>query len=147
MTFQPGQSGNPAGREKGVPDRRTKLRKLLEPHAEALINKAVEMALGGDSHALRLCLERLIPRAKDEPVDLILPQDLTKGDSLIMIGANILKALERNEITPEQAKTLLEVMGLYRGNFVVQELCQNLNTLAARINNPQSEEANEVKTS
>jgi Family of unknown function (DUF5681) len=136
MAFKPGQSGNPKGREKGIPDRRGKLRKLLEPHAEKLIDKAVEMALNGDPHALRLCLERLIPRAKDEPVDLYLPKDLTKGESLTVMGANILKILARKEITPEEAKTLLEVVALYRDNFIVQELCQNLNILAEHVNKP-----------
>lgn len=138
--WKKGESGNYNGRPINIEDKRTSLRKLLEPHAEKLIEKAVELALNGDPHALRLCLERLIPRAKDEPVDLYLPKDLTKGESLITIGANILKALERHNITPEQAKTLLEVMGLYRDNFIVQELCQNLNTIAARFNDPQTKE-------
>ncbi len=140
MAFKPGVSGNPKGREKGVPDRRTSLRKLFEDRAEELIAKAISMALGGDTVALKLCLERCVSRKKDEPVELHLPQDIKSGDSLILIGANILKAMERGKITPEQAKTLLEVMGLYRDNFVVQELCQNLNTLAARFNNPQAKE-------
>lgn len=138
--FEKGQSGNPAGRKPGIADKRTSLRKLLEPHAEKLIEKAVEMALNGDPHALRLCLERLIPRAKDEPVDIYLPEDLTKGESLTVMGANILKILARKEITPEEAKTLLEVVALYRDNFIIQELCQNLNALAARFNDPQTKE-------
>jgi hypothetical protein len=140
MAFQPGVSGNPAGKPVGAKDRRTSLRKLFEDRAEELINKAIEMALGGDTVALKLCLERCVSRKKDEPVEFHLPRDITNGDSLILIGANILRTMEKGKITPEQAKTLLEVMGLYRDNFVVQELCQNLNTLAARFDNPQAKE-------
>jgi hypothetical protein len=62
MKFQKGQSGNPNGRPPGCTNKRSQLAKLLEPHAEALINKAVELALSGDTHALRLCLDRLIPK-------------------------------------------------------------------------------------
>lgn len=38
MTFLIGQSGNPNGRPKGALSRRVQLTKLLEPHAEQLIN-------------------------------------------------------------------------------------------------------------
>jgi Family of unknown function (DUF5681) len=71
VAFRKGQSGNPAGRPKGIQDKRVNLRKLLEPHAEALVEKAVALALEGDTTALRLCLERLVPayRAQEMPAD------------------------------------------------------------------------------
>ena len=59
--FKPGISGNPKGRPKGARDKRTELRSLLEPHAKDLVEKVVELAKGGDTTAIRLCLERLIP--------------------------------------------------------------------------------------
>ena len=62
--FKPGQSGNPRGRAKGSKDRWTEFRELLEPHAEDLVTKAVELAKEGDTTALRLCLDRLIPPIK-----------------------------------------------------------------------------------
>lgn len=37
--FQPGQSGNSNGKKPGTLNRRTQLAKLLEPHAEDLIEK------------------------------------------------------------------------------------------------------------
>ncbi len=64
MRFKKGQSGNPNGRPLGCLNKRTQLAALLEPHAEALISKAVELALGGDTNALRLCIERLLPKAQ-----------------------------------------------------------------------------------
>ena len=53
--FRRGKSGNPAGRPPGRPDKRVALRKLLEPHAPALVAKVAELALQGDTAALRLC--------------------------------------------------------------------------------------------
>ena len=41
--FKKGQSGNRAGRPKGIKDRRVKYRELLEPHAQALVKKAVRV--------------------------------------------------------------------------------------------------------
>lgn len=61
MSFKKGQSGNPSGRPKGTKDKRTELRELLRPHAPVLVEKAVEMALDGDTTALKICLDRIIP--------------------------------------------------------------------------------------
>jgi len=61
--FEKGRSGNPAGRPRGCRNRSTEAaRLLLQGEAEALARKAVELALGGDPVALRLCLDRLIAR-------------------------------------------------------------------------------------
>ena len=73
MTFKNGESGNPNGRPKGAISKRTQLSKLLEPHAEELINKVVELAKAGDINALRLCFERLIPKPKEEAIEVDLP--------------------------------------------------------------------------
>ena len=63
--FQKGRSGNPNGRPKGSRNAATlACEALLDGEAEALTRKAIEMALGGDTVALRLCLERITRRAK-----------------------------------------------------------------------------------
>jgi hypothetical protein len=64
MPFQKGTSGNPAGRPKGVPDRRHLVRDLLIPEAPNLISKAVQLALQGDTVMLKACLDKLIPNAR-----------------------------------------------------------------------------------
>ena len=106
-TWPKGKSGNPAGRPKGIPDKRTALRALLEPHAEDLIGKVVEMALAGETTALRLCLDRLIPpvKATDEAVTL----GSLEG-SLSDQGRTILEAAAAGRITPDQASTLLQAL-------------------------------------
>lgn len=102
MTFQPGQSGNPSGRPKGITDRRVELRNLLETHAKEIIDKLIERAKIGDLAALRLCIERLIPRAKvDEGIKLELP------DGRIDTGSNMLEIT--NRITEAVASGLLTI--------------------------------------
>lgn len=73
MAFKKGQSGNPQGRPAGTGDKRRELRALLEPHAPALIEKAVELALAGDITALRLCLDRIIPPMRSIELDTVNP--------------------------------------------------------------------------
>jgi hypothetical protein len=78
MTFKKGKSGNPSGRKKGCLNKRTELIKLLDPHAESLIARLIELAQGGDIAALRLCIERIlpIPKIKQESAGIELPSIL-----------------------------------------------------------------------
>ncbi|MGC2203149.1 MAG: DUF5681 domain-containing protein, partial [Stellaceae bacterium] len=69
--FRKGQSGNPKGRPPGARNKATLAAELLlDGEAEALIRRAVELALEGDPMALRLCLERIIPPRRARPVQL-----------------------------------------------------------------------------
>ncbi|MHC4197293.1 MAG: DUF5681 domain-containing protein [Planctomycetota bacterium] len=75
--FPKGVSGNPKGRPKGTRNRATIMAEaLLEGQAEALVQKGVSMALKGNTTALRLCLERLIPPRREPTVqDATVKQD------------------------------------------------------------------------
>src|SRR5918993_443042 len=81
--FEPGRSGNPAGRPSGARNQTTRLmEELLDGEAETITRKAIELATGGDSVALRLCLERIIPTRKDRPVPFSLPPIDTAADAV-----------------------------------------------------------------
>src|SRR4051812_16931500 len=91
--FTPGQSGNPAGKPKGARHRATLAAEaLLDGEVEALTRKAVEMALAGDTVALRLCLERILPARKDRPVHFALPPIETPGD-VVKATASLIQAV------------------------------------------------------
>ena len=71
--FTKGQSGNPSGKPKGCRNATTILfDELLKDNAKELIEKAIEMAKGGDGPALRLCIERLAPLVRIDRFGLIL---------------------------------------------------------------------------
>ena len=63
-----------SGRPKGSRNKATiAIESLLRGQAEALTQTAVTKALEGDSMALRLCMERIAPTPKDQPVSFSLP--------------------------------------------------------------------------
>ena len=77
---RPFAPGNP-GRPKGARHRVTRaVEDLLEGEAEKLTRKAIDLALGGDTTALRLCLERIAPPRRSRPVTLKLPLVITAED-------------------------------------------------------------------
>lgn len=59
MTFQPGQSGNPAGRPKGSSNKQLA---MLRDAVEQVLPLVLQRALDGDVDAQKLILERGLPK-------------------------------------------------------------------------------------
>ena len=65
MTYEKGQSGNPAGRRLGSRNKATILAEtMFQGEAETIIGLAIDKAKKGDITAIRLCLERVFPRLR-----------------------------------------------------------------------------------
>jgi hypothetical protein len=78
---------------------------MLDREAEALTRKAIDMALAGDTVALRLCLERIYPPRKDKPVEFSLPPINTARDAAdVMIS--VLNAVATGQLTPADASEI-----------------------------------------
>jgi Family of unknown function (DUF5681) len=113
MTFKPGQSGNPDGRLKGARNRATvAAERLLDGEADALTRKAIELAKEGDTTALRLCIERILPSRKDRPVSFNMPRIETIADS-VKAAAAIASAVADGDLTPIEAAELSKVVEGY----------------------------------
>ncbi|MBF0482457.1 MAG: hypothetical protein HQK81_09755 [Desulfovibrionaceae bacterium] len=94
---------------------------LLDGEGEALTRKCVEMALDGDTTALRLCLERLCPPRKDSPVKITLPKVETSADLSQASGA-ILEAVAKGELTPGEGQALAGLVEAHRRAVETTEL-------------------------
>src|SRR5215217_4643966 len=120
--FEPGKSGNPAGRPAGARNRATiAAETLLDGEAEQLTRKAVEMALAGDTVALRMCLERVVPARKDRPVSFSLPEIQTAADA-VKASAALLKAVAAGDVTPGEASELGKLIESHARVLEVTEL-------------------------
>ena len=114
-------NGN-AGRPKGARNKATQaVLALLEGEAQALTRKAVEMALAGDSVALRLCLDRIAPPRKDNPVQFQMPHMTCARDAAEAAGA-VLQAVAAGDLTPIEAMQIMGLVDSYRRTFEVTEL-------------------------
>jgi hypothetical protein len=129
MPFQKGQSGNPRGRPKGIQDRRVALRAMLDPHKDALVEKAVELALGGDTQALKLCLERLIPPIKSTELPVQAP---IQGDTLADQARAVLGLAGTGEHSLRDVTGLMQAVATMARVIDVDELERRITALEHR---------------
>jgi len=120
--FKPGQSGNPAGKKPGTRNRATRaLEELLEGQGEALTQKAIDMALAGDTVALKICIDRIYPVRKDRAVRFPLPP-ITSPRDAADIAAAIAQAVAAGHITPSEAAEFGKVIEIYVKAYQTAEL-------------------------
>ena len=86
---------------------------MLDGEGEAIARKAVEMAKAGDSTALRICMERLVPAVKDRPLHIDLPLVKSTEDVWSALG-RVLQAVSAGEITPGEGQTITSLLEAHR---------------------------------
>src|SRR5215472_4608275 len=127
--FAKGQSGNPSGKPKGCRNATTILfDELLKDNAKGLIEKAIEMAKGGDGPALRLCIERLAPARKDRPVWFDLPE-MREARDAVNASAAIVAAVAAGDLTPSEAAELGKVVDGYARTLQVADFEERISKL------------------
>jgi hypothetical protein len=107
---------------------------LLEGEHTKLTRKAVEMALQGDTVALRLCLERLAPARKDSPVRLELPPVRTAKDAVAASTA-LLESVAAGEVTPDEAGRVMTLLTAHKALIETCDLEARLTELEAKMEN------------
>jgi hypothetical protein len=124
-------TGN-VGRPKGTRHKATQaVLSLLDGQAEALTQRAVQLALAGDSTAMRLCLERLAPPRKDAPVTFALPSMSTASDAAQAAGA-VLGAVSEGDLTPSEGVQVMSLIDSFRRTLEVTELEARVAALEGR---------------
>lgn len=110
MRFQPGQSGNPAGRPPGALNKKTLATEaMLAQRAEASVAKIIDRADAGEPAAMRLCMERMAPIGGNRPLPFELPPVDTPDDVAAAARA-VMKAMAEGAIAPRETINLLAVV-------------------------------------
>ena len=127
--FPKGRSGNPGGRRFGSRNKATMAAlELLADEAEALTRKAVEAALAGDPTAMRLCLERILPR--DRAVEFALPPIKSAADVARAMGA-VTATLAHGLITPAEGQAIANVVTTFVQTIETSDFDRRLQMLEA----------------
>lgn len=107
MPFIKGQSGNPLGRPKGVGDRRTAIRKILEPHQDLVIAQVIEKATSGDNEMIKLFFSYCFAKPKSEAVDLEIGlTGVSSKDDIRQIVSEVLLGAIKGDVPDDQGKSI-----------------------------------------
>jgi hypothetical protein len=129
MPFEPGKSGNPAGKLKGTRNRTTiAVEARLDGEADTITRKAIELAKDGDLPALRLCLDRIAPPRKDRPVHFDFPPVSSAADAA-KAAAALLEAVAVGDLTPAEASELGKLIEAYIKALEATDFAERLDKL------------------
>jgi hypothetical protein len=95
------------------------------------MRKAIDLAMSGDTIALRLCIERILPARRDRPVSIELPTLGSAGDAVKAMAA-ITEAVAKSELTPSEAGDLSSLVLNYVKAIGTSELEKRIAAIEQR---------------
>ena len=104
---------------------------LLDGEAERLARKVVEMAFAGDTVAMRLCLERILPPRRERPVRFNLPKLQSPSDAAAAMAA-IAAGVADGNLTPSEAGELSKLVDAYVKALDASDFDQRLRAIEAK---------------
>ena len=97
------------GRPPGRLNRATIFQEALEKGAVAIIQKVKSQALKGDPTAMRLCIERLVPRAR--PRNSRFPAPVAKtAEDLMQSISDLLKVVSEGVLSPQEGESVARII-------------------------------------
>ena len=85
---------------------------LSAARVESIAGKLIELAERGDMRAIRVCMDRLVPVIKHQPIAVELPPIEKPADS-VDAAASIAAAVAAGELTATEAAELAKVVDVY----------------------------------
>ncbi|HSW69780.1 MAG TPA: hypothetical protein VLI69_06500 [Gammaproteobacteria bacterium] len=126
--FKMGEINNPKGRPRNTGYRQKLFNSLVEPHKDALFDKAINLALDGNEPMLRIFLERMLPaKPTDDELSVEISLcDLGSSESLTALGKTILRSVASGDLTPSQGQAIMSVIESQHKNIETSELAIRL---------------------
>jgi hypothetical protein len=106
--------------------------KILAEYGDALTRKCVAMALKENPVAMRVCMERLLPVRRDQPVRFKFPQVRTAAEADQALNA-LLQGSARGQLTPTETKQMAEILEGKRRMIETLELEQRIQALESTL--------------
>lgn len=132
MKFQPGKSGNPNGRPKGVKDRRVALREKLLPHADQLIEMVTTFAKSGDMQAMKIVMDRIMPPLKEEPIQITIPK-IESAEDCTKAQAAVVNAVASGEMLPSEGQVMANLIDAQRRAYETHDLAKRMEAIEEAI--------------
>ena len=129
--FAPGVSGNPRGRPRGSRSAKTvALEQLLDDGGADVVAQLVKRAKLGRPWAVRLVIERILPR-HEKRIELEIPR-MTRASEVAEGVATVIECAAAGEITIDEAREFLKLVELQRRAIETTDLAARLDLLEAQ---------------
>ena len=128
--FEPGNKLG-RGRPRGRRNKTTLAQQLLDSHAESLVRKCLVSALQGDSKAMQLCMDRVIPARRELPVKI---GKLSLGTAAELSQASelVTQKVAAGQVTPSQGHAIAELIERRRKVLETEDLERRLQALEGK---------------
>ena len=143
---RPFQAGNHYGKGRPTGSRNKAtiaMEALLDGEGDAIVRKAIELAIAGNETALRLCVDRLISPRRERVVRLKLPSDITTSKGVSSALTAVLKAVAQGEVTPGEAVQIASVLEINLKATQPQDVESRLSELERRLDASSQEGPND----
>ena len=124
------RSPNPAGRPKGIVDKRARLAQRMLADAEGIVSALIEKALDGDTGAASLILGRVLPSLRSQAEKVSFDFDATAP--VVRQVEQVLAAIAAGAVAPDVGKQIIEAIGALSAIRATEELEARLAALEAR---------------
>jgi hypothetical protein len=105
---------------------------LLDEYGEALTRKCVLQALQGDKHAMRLCMERVLPVRREAAVRLKLPPVAT-ARGVAAAEQEVVHNIASGRITPGEGEKTVNVLERLRKSIETDELLARIEKVESAV--------------
>ena len=129
MRFQPGQSGNPAGRPKGCRDKANQFLDYLKDNGQPILEKMVERANSGDRQIQMFLADRFVGKI---PMDALLPKIKLSGSLTEKMG-QLNGYLEDGVLSSKEYKDLVSSLECEANILKVTEFEGRLDELEKKV--------------
>jgi hypothetical protein len=125
VQFTKGASGNPAGRPKGIKDKRYRFNEAIESMIPQVLDSVFQKAIAGDMTAAKMLLDRSLPTKRPEQERVQLPIKENTASN----ARDVLKSVFDGEVSPDVGASLLSAMTSVLKAIEVEELAKRIETL------------------
>ena len=140
---RPFQAGNKIGRGRPPGSRNQKtvlIEELLAEKSPSLLSKALKLAQQGNVPLLRLFLDRILPRPKDEPIEIgHLP--MGTPEELLQSQARVMQELASGKLSLNQVEQIFQMLENARKLIETRDLDQRVRAMEQLLGNEEPKKA------
>lgn len=128
VQFTKGVSGNPAGRPKGIKDKRHRYAESIDSMIPQVLDCVYQKALAGDMTAARMLLDRTLPNKRPEQERV----EIEHSGNIASDAQNVLRGVLDGEVSPDVGASLLSAMASVLKAIEVEELVKRMDAIEMR---------------